>query len=157
VDLLYVLGRDEKFLTYLQLSVFRAGNQSLSFSSSRSQDDKATLSSSVRVSGRRESLTDVDGVSEHVGKFTIWFNDFTRFDQQLHLLIDLHVFTEADEQLLVLLKVSCVPVLSPIGPLRCEGVVTSCFLASTYDDNGQIFPLPPYFQPSRNLSSDKML
>jgi len=47
----------------------------------------------------------VDGATERVGEFTVWFDDFTRFDQQLHLLIDLGVFTDGDEQLLLLLKV----------------------------------------------------
>jgi len=57
------------------------------------------------VSGRHKSDANVDGDSEFVGKFTVWFSDFTRFDQQLHLLIDLNVFTDSDEQLLLLLKV----------------------------------------------------
>jgi len=63
------------------------------------------------VTGRAKLDADVDGSLEHVGNFTVWFNDFTRFDQQLHLLIDLNVFTDGDEQLLLLLKVSCVQVL----------------------------------------------
>jgi len=54
------------------------------------------------------SDADVDGVSERVGEFTVWFNDFTRFDQQLHLLIDLNVFADSDEQLLLLLKVGVI-------------------------------------------------
>ena len=59
------------------------------------------------VPGRRKPDADADSDCELVGKFTVWFNDFTRFDQQLHLLIDLNVFTDADEQLLLLLKVEC--------------------------------------------------
>lgn len=58
------------------------------------------------MAGRHgKSDADVDSTSECLGKFTVWFNDFTRFDQQLHLLIDLNVFTDSDEQLLLLLKV----------------------------------------------------
>jgi len=67
-----------------------------------SQGGKVPASS---VSGQHKSDANVDGDSELVGKFTVWFNDFTRFDQQLHLLIDLNVFTDSDEQLLLLLKV----------------------------------------------------
>jgi len=63
-------------------------------SSSRSEDEKVT--------GRHELDDDV----ESVGKFTVWFSDFTRFDETLHLLIDLNVFTDGDEQLLLLLKVN---------------------------------------------------
>lgn len=54
----------------------------------------------------------MDSVSERVGKFNVWFNDFKRFDQQLHLLIDLNVFRDSDEQLLLLLKVSYVRVFA---------------------------------------------
>jgi len=92
-------------LAYSMLSVWRAfstGNQSSSFSSSRSQEDKLSASN---VAHRQTSDADVDGATERVGEFTVWFDDFTRFDQQLHLLIDLGVFTDGDEQLLLLLKV----------------------------------------------------
>ena len=99
--------------------IFSTGSQSLSFSSSCSQDEKAAASSDVAY--RHMSDADVDGVSERVGEFTVWFDDFTRFDQQLHLLIDLNIFTDSDEQLLLLLKVSrillcfyCIPFLQCI-------------------------------------------
>jgi len=83
--------------------VYSASNQSLSFS--LSQEDKVSASD---VATRPMSDADVDGVSERVGEFTVWFNDFTRFDQQLHLLIDLNVFADSDEQLLLLLKVGAI-------------------------------------------------
>ena len=69
-------------------------SQSLSLSS-RSQEDKVA-----------DTDADVDDASERVGEFTVWFDDFARFDQQLHLLIDLGIFTDRNEQLLLLLKVS---------------------------------------------------
>jgi len=79
-----------------------AADHSLSFSPLHSQDVASD------ITRRPRSDDDFDSVSERVGEFTVWFNDFTRFDQQLHLLIDLHVFTDSDEQLLLMLKVSCI-------------------------------------------------
>ena len=98
------------------LFVVSGGNQTLSFSLSRSQEGLVAASD---VGGRHKSDADVDSVSERVGNFTVWFNDFMRFDQQLHLLIDLHVFTDSDEQLLLLLKVRRdLVVISAIFPRR---------------------------------------
>jgi len=104
--------------------VFSAPNQSLSFSSSRSQEGKVATSD---VAHRPMSDADVDSVSERVGEFTVWFDDFTRFDQQLHLLIDLNIFTDGDEQLLLLLKVTHIFCAVSLFTTKSLGMEASIF------------------------------